>query len=81
MHKKVSDVPYAFVRSYHKDGFTDQVMVVLFQCAWGWDSEVLSNDDGITNTGQKDNYPPQGNGTGDARDCEGNFDCGTDRDV
>ena len=24
---------------------------------------------------QADNYPPQGNGIGDACDCEGNFDC------
>ncbi len=28
-----------------------------------------------------DSYPPQGNDIGDACDCEGNFNCSTDRDV
>jgi hypothetical protein len=27
-----------------------------------------------------DSYPPQGNGIGDACDCEGNFDCDSDTD-
>ena len=31
------------------------------------------------NAGQEDSYPPQGNGCGDACDCEGNFD--SDQDV
>ena len=30
---------------------------------------------------QEDQYPPQGNGIGDACDCEGNFDCDLDVDA
>jgi hypothetical protein len=30
---------------------------------------------------QEDTYPPQGNGIGDACDCEGNFDCDEDVDA
>ena len=29
---------------------------------------------------QEDTYPPQGNGIGDACDCEGDFDCDGDCD-
>ena len=32
------------------------------------------------NPGQDETYPPQGNGIGDACDCEGNFDCDDDCD-
>ena len=32
------------------------------------------------NPNQEDSYPPQGNGIGDACDCEGNFDCDEDQD-
>ncbi len=32
------------------------------------------------NPGQEDTYPPQGNGIGDACDCEGNFNCDEDCD-
>ena len=34
----------------------------------------------IANSCQEDNYPPGGNGRGDACDCEGNFDCDQDCD-
>jgi hypothetical protein len=33
------------------------------------------------NPNQSDIYPPQGNGIGDACDCEGNFNCSGDQDV
>ena len=33
------------------------------------------------NSDQEDTYPPQGNGIGDACDCEGNFDCDGDVDT
>ena len=33
------------------------------------------------NPNQEDNYPPQGNGIGDACDCEANFDCDQDVDA
>jgi hypothetical protein len=36
--------------------------------------------DGICSMYQEDSYPPQGNGIGDACDCEGNFDCDSDCD-
>lgn len=36
--------------------------------------------DGICSMNQEDSSPPQGNGIGDACDCEGNFDCDTDCD-
>ena len=32
------------------------------------------------NPGQEDTYPPQGNGIGDACECEGDFDCDGDVD-
>lgn len=32
------------------------------------------------NPAQEDSYPPQGNGIGDACDCEGDFDCDSDCD-
>ena len=35
---------------------------------------------GICSMNQEDSYPPQGNGIGDACDCEGNFDCDEDCD-
>ena len=35
---------------------------------------------GICSLNQEDSYPPQGNGIGDACDCEGNFDCDDDQD-
>ena len=42
------------------------------------------SDDNCPNTpnpDQQDTYPPQGNGIGDACDCEGNFDCDQDVDA
>ena len=33
------------------------------------------------NSTQEDSYPPQGNGIGDACECEGNFNCADDQDV
>ncbi len=36
---------------------------------------------GICSLNQEDTFPPQGNGIGDACDCEGNFNCDTDSDV
>ena len=30
---------------------------------------------------QEDSYPPNGNGIGDACECEGNFNCSLDQDV
>lgn len=36
--------------------------------------------DGICSMHQEDSYPPEGNGIGDACDCEGNFDCDGDCD-
>jgi len=35
---------------------------------------------GVCSMNQEDNYPPSGNGVGDACDCEGNFDCDGDVD-
>jgi hypothetical protein len=35
---------------------------------------------GVCSLNQEDNYPPSGNGVGDACDCEGNFDCDGDVD-
>jgi len=35
----------------------------------------------IPNPLQEDNFPPQGNGIGDACDCEGNFNCDQDVDA
>ena len=48
------------------------------------DDEVPSGADNcpdIYNPGQEDTYPTQGNGIGDACDCEGNFDCDGDVDT
>ena len=42
---------------------------------------VCDNCPNNTNPGQEDTYPPQGNGFGDACDCEGNFDCDPDVDA
>jgi hypothetical protein len=39
------------------------------------------NCPGTPNSLQEDSYPPQGNGIGDACDCEGNFNCHEDVDV
>jgi hypothetical protein len=36
---------------------------------------------GFCSRNQEDTYPPQGNGIGDACDCEGNFNCAVDQDV
>ncbi len=33
------------------------------------------------NQEQEDSFPPQGNGMGDACECEGNFNCSADQDV
>jgi hypothetical protein len=38
------------------------------------------NCEDIYNPNQEDNFPPQGNGIGDACDCEGDFDCDGDCD-
>ena len=35
---------------------------------------------GICSMAHEDSYPPDGNGIGDACDCEGNFDCDGDVD-
>ncbi len=45
---------------------------------------ILNYDDNCPatpNPNQLDTYPPQGNGIGDACDCEGNFDCDEDVDA
>ena len=48
------------------------------------DNDSISNNDDncpdTPNSTQSDNYPPQGNGIGDACECEGNFDCDDDCD-
>ena len=41
----------------------------------------VDNCPDIYNPDQEDTYPPQGNGIGDACDCEGNFDCDGDVDT
>jgi hypothetical protein len=38
---------------------------------------AVDNCPTVANPGQADTFPPQGNGIGDACDCEGNFDCNT----
>lgn len=46
--------------------------------------EVPSGTDNCPDTynpGQEDTYPPQGNGIGDACECEGDFDCDEDVDA
>ncbi len=40
----------------------------------------VDNCPSLANADQLDSYPPQGNGIGDACDCEGNFDCDFDVD-
>jgi hypothetical protein len=55
------------------------------------ESETDTDDDGIpdyldncsrhANPGQEDTFPPDGNGIGDACDCEGDFDCSTSVDA
>ena len=42
--------------------------------------DCLDNCRNDYNPGQEDQYPPQGNGIGDACDCEGDFDCDQDCD-
>ncbi len=42
--------------------------------------EEVDNCPEINNPNQKDTYPPEGNGIGDACDCEGDFDCDGDVD-
>ena len=43
-------------------------------------NDVCDNCPNKYNPNQEDSYPPQGNGIGDACDCEGNFDCDEDCD-
>jgi hypothetical protein len=40
----------------------------------------IDNCPTISNALQEDSYPPQGNGIGNACECEGNFDCDSDID-
>jgi len=42
---------------------------------------AVDNCPTVANPGQEDTYPPQGNGIGDACDCEGNFNCSEDQTV
>ena len=42
--------------------------------------DVCDNCPNTSNRRQEDTYPPQGNGLGDACECEGNFDCDADLD-
>ena len=41
----------------------------------------VDNCPNLANPEQDDTYPPQGNGIGDACECEGNFDCTDDQNV
>ena len=43
--------------------------------------DCMDNCVGTNNPEQQDSYPPQGNGIGDACDCEGNFNSSEDQDV
>jgi len=43
-------------------------------------SDQEDNCSCVQNPGQEDSYPPQGNGIGDACDCEGDFNCDSDVD-
>ena len=43
-------------------------------------ADCQDNCAGDANPGQEDTFPPQGNGLGDACECEGNFDCDQDCD-
>ena len=56
-------------------------------CEWiqiDFDNDgIYDGDDNCpdtSNPNQLDSFPPQGNGIGDAYDCEGNFDCDNDCD-
>ena len=44
-------------------------------------ADCLDNCPSDPNSGQEDNYPPGGNGIGDACECEGDFDCDGDVDA
>ncbi len=44
-------------------------------------ADAACGANGICSMNQEDTFPPQGNGIGDACDCEGNFNCDTDSDV
>jgi hypothetical protein len=43
--------------------------------------DACDNCPALANTSQDDTFPPQGNGIGDACDCEANFDCDQDVDA
>ena len=43
--------------------------------------DACDNCPTASNQPQDDSYPPQGNGIGDACECEGNFNCAEDQDV
>ena len=43
--------------------------------------DACDNCPALANTSQDDTYPPQGNGIGDACDCEGNFNCDANVDA
>ena len=45
-----------------------------------WLGDACDNCPDHNNTHQEDTYPPQGNGIGNACDCEGDFDCDGDSD-
>jgi hypothetical protein len=40
----------------------------------------MDNCPNHSNPGQEDTFPPEGNGIGDACECEGDFDCDMDQD-
>ncbi len=57
----------------------------LGTCAKGYIGNTCITDracgvDGMCSMNQEDTYPPQGNGIGDACECEGNFNCSEDDD-
>jgi hypothetical protein len=54
--------------------------VLMFDTDGDRISEALDNCPTTPNPLQEDTYPPQGNGIGDACDCEGNFNCDADTD-
>jgi hypothetical protein len=43
--------------------------------------DVCDPEPEVYDSSVPDSYPPQGNGIGDACDCEGNFNCSQDQDV
>jgi len=55
------------------------VTITCFYDTSDFDGDGISNDEDncpdTPNLGQEDTYPPQGNGIGDACDCECDFDC------